>query len=65
MQDNEAFLLNRREVEERFGISRRFLELATARGDGPCAVRLGRLVRYRVSDIRDWIGRNTTGGNLG
>ena len=48
-------LLNRREVEERFGIPKRFLELAACRGEGPRIVRIGRLVRYRVSDVRTWI----------
>lgn len=48
-------LLSRDEVEETFGVSRRFLELAVARGDGPAVVRIGRSVRYRVSDILSWI----------
>ena len=31
-----------------------------ARGTGPRMVRFGRLVRYRVRDIEDWIEANTT-----
>ena len=54
-------LLNRMEVEERFGIPKRFLELAAMRGDGPRMVRVGRLVRYRVTDLRKWIETNSTG----
>lgn len=51
----EDRLLSRDEVEERFGIPKRFLELAVARQEGPRFVRIGRLVRYRVEDIRGWI----------
>ncbi len=56
-QDEDDFLLSRREVEERFGLSKRFLELAGLKGQGPRIVRLGRAVRYRVSDVRDWIAK--------
>ena len=48
-------LLDRTEVEQRFGVPKRFLETAVARGDGPPFVRIGRLVRYRAVDIQDWI----------
>lgn len=54
-KSEEARLLRRTEVEEQFGISVRFLELAVARGDGPPIVRLGRAVRYRICDVRAWI----------
>jgi predicted DNA-binding transcriptional regulator AlpA len=53
-------LLSRSEVEDRFGISKRFLEICAMRGDGPRIVRVGRLVRYRAKDISDWIETNTT-----
>ena len=52
--DNDR-LLSREEVDQRFGIPKRFLELAIAKGNGPKVVRIGRLVRYRISDIRQWI----------
>lgn len=51
----EDRLLNRNEVENLFGLPKRFLEVSATRGDGPPMVRLGRLVRYRVADIREWI----------
>lgn len=54
-------LLTRVEVEERFGIPKRFLEVAALRGNGPKIVRIGRLVRYRVKDIDAWIDANTEG----
>lgn len=52
-------LLSRDEVEQRFGISKRFLELAVARRNGPRFVRIGSLVRYTVKDVRAWIAENT------
>ncbi|WP_137702386.1 helix-turn-helix transcriptional regulator [Marimonas lutisalis] len=58
-EDNR--LLNRSEVEELFGIPTRFLELAVARDDGPPVVRLGRLVRYRICDVRRWIEERVEG----
>jgi predicted DNA-binding transcriptional regulator AlpA len=48
-------LLSRLDVEIRYGITKRFLEAAACRGDGPRYVRVGRLVRYRASDIDAWI----------
>lgn len=54
-------LLTRNEVEARFGVSKRYLEVAAMRGEGPRVVRLGRAVRYRVADLREWIEENTSG----
>lgn len=49
-------LLSRDEVEQIFGFpTKRWLELAALRGDGPPYVKIGRTVRYRVEDIRVWI----------
>ena len=48
-------LLTRAQVEERFGIPKRFLEVAAMKREGPPIVRLGRSVRYRQSDLRAWI----------
>lgn len=58
---NQDRLLSRREVEETFGLSKRFLEVSMARGGGPRFVRVGRLVRYRSKDIRKWIDDNVYG----
>lgn len=56
MQNDETErLLTRAEVEARFGVSKRYLELAACRGEGPKLVRIGRSVRYRPADIRAWI----------
>lgn len=48
-------LLDRREVETRFGITKRYLEIAAVRGEGPPMIKIGRLARYRVRDLRAWI----------
>lgn len=55
MSSNHDRLLSRREVERRFGITKRYLEVAAVRGDGPPMIKMGRSVRYRVADIVDWI----------
>ncbi len=51
-------LLSRDEVATVYGIAKRFLEIAACKGDGPVFVKVGRLARYRVQDIEDWINRN-------
>lgn len=53
-------LLSRDEVEERYGIPKRFLEKAACRDEGPRRVKIGRLVKYRPKDVAEWIERNTT-----
>jgi predicted DNA-binding transcriptional regulator AlpA len=50
-------LMTRQEVEERFGISKRFLEISATQKVGPALIRIGRSVRYSPADIRDWIGQ--------
>ncbi len=55
MHDDDERLLSRAEVEARFGIPKRFLEISCSKGTGPPVVRIGRLVRYAPTDIRAWI----------
>jgi hypothetical protein len=43
-EDNGDRLLSRCEVEARFGISKRYLEVRAARGEGPNFIRFGRMV---------------------
>lgn len=52
---NDDRLLNRVEVHTYFGLSQRYLEVSAVRGDGPPMIKIGRSVRYRVSDLREWI----------
>lgn len=53
--NNSDLLLTRSEVEDRFGIRKRYLEVAVSHGECPPLVRFGRTVRYRVSDLMTWI----------
>jgi excisionase family DNA binding protein len=48
-------LLTQKEVAHRLGISERTLERHRVTGTGPRWARLGRLVRYRVSDLEQWV----------
>lgn len=61
MSSNKQRLLTRQEVEEVYGISKRFLEIEAMRGTGPRIVRLSpRMVRYRPADIEAWIETNAS-----
>jgi len=62
-RDYPRRLLSRQEVEDQYGISKRFLETARTTGVGPVFVRIGRLVRYRPDDIEQWIDKNTCAGS--
>lgn len=48
-------LMSRAEVATVFGLSRRYLEIAPGRGEGPRFVRIGRSVRYRPEDVEAWL----------
>ena len=43
------------QLEARTGISRRNWERKRIRGDGPPFVKIGRLVRYPVSELDAWL----------
>ncbi|WP_299085401.1 helix-turn-helix domain-containing protein [uncultured Ruegeria sp.] len=58
MKPYDERLLSRAEVEELFGISKRFLESRAGSVTGPRFVRVGRLVRYKLADIHAWIEEN-------
>jgi excisionase family DNA binding protein len=53
-QEPEAFLLKAREAAQRLAISESCLYRLTASGEIPC-VRVGKLVRYSVETLRNWI----------
>ena len=55
---NPERLLSREEVQSIFAIPKRFLELAACKGGGPAFVKVGRLSRYQVQDVVDWIAAN-------
>jgi len=49
-------LLTRDEVASLYGLSKRWLEVAPSKNQGPPIVRISpRMVRYRASDIEAWI----------
>jgi excisionase family DNA binding protein len=50
--------LNVTEAAERLGLSRHTLNQWRLRGRGPAFVRLGRAVRYAVSDLDAWARAN-------
>lgn len=62
MNDSKGWLLTRKEVEEHYGIKRRYLENAEMQGTGPRLIRLGRLVRYRIRDLEAWLDANASDG---
>jgi predicted DNA-binding transcriptional regulator AlpA len=54
--DKQDPLLTREQVESRYGLTKRYLEVCAWRGDGPPMVKISRrMVRYRASDIEKWI----------
>lgn len=57
-------LLSRQQIEAEYGNGdgrlKRWLELAALRGDGPPMVKISRrMVRYRRSDLEDWLKSRT------
>lgn len=60
-ETNHKRLMDRCEVEKRYGIAKRFLEVAATKGEGPAMVKIGRLVRYRAADIEAWIQQCVVG----
>ena len=50
------YLLSRDDIQTQYGLTRRWLELAALRGDGPPYLRISRrLVRYRWADFERWL----------
>lgn len=54
-------LYSQNDVAEQLGCSVRTLERYRASGDGPRFVKVGRLVRYRASDLDAWLGGRVRG----
>ncbi|RDV04519.1 helix-turn-helix transcriptional regulator [Undibacter mobilis] len=50
-----AKLLDQNQVSERWGVSVRTLERYRLTGTGPRFIRIGRLVRYRESDLEEYV----------
>ncbi len=60
--EEDQRLLTRKEVEERFGVKARYLELAVSSGEGPAITRIGRSVFYQTCDVRAWIDNLSADG---
>ena len=55
-QGAERHLLSRNDIETEYGLTKRWLELAALRGNGPPFLRISRrLVRYRRADFERWL----------
>jgi predicted DNA-binding transcriptional regulator AlpA len=51
-------LLSTKQVSERYGFSKAWLERQRWLGTGPKFIKIGsRMVRYRASDIEEYLGR--------
>jgi excisionase family DNA binding protein len=58
-------LLTPAEVAERFRVSERTLEFWRYQGRGPAFVRLGKRVRYRLSDVEGFLQANRQDAEAG
>ena len=58
MPENQR-LLNEKEVADYLGKKISALQKWRWAGRGPVFVKVGRLVRYRMSDIESWLATNT------
>ena len=58
-----AVLLTEKEVQEYYKINVNTLQRNRSMGLGLPYVKLGRLVRYKVSDIEKYLDANTVGGH--
>ena len=54
MQDDDK-LLTAAEVSKYLGVTDYTLHVYRMRGTGPLYMKIGRCVRYRVKDVREWV----------
>jgi predicted DNA-binding transcriptional regulator AlpA len=54
MDNADQRWLSRRELAERYGLPVKTLAQWASKGTGPRYARMGRHVRYRLSDVIDW-----------
>jgi len=54
-QTQERLLVDERDAARMLSVSVQLLRKWRATGDGPCCIRLGRCVRYAVSDLQRFI----------
>ena len=56
--------LTTREASQYLGLKRCTLEAWRCRGNGPRFVKLNRAVRYRLTDLNDWIESRTRSNTI-
>jgi predicted DNA-binding transcriptional regulator AlpA len=54
-------LIDEPALAARLGVSRSTLQSWRYSGRGPCFIKLGRMVRYRVADVETYLRANTRG----
>lgn len=54
----EEKLLTTKELSEWMGIAKYTLVKYRMRGYGPHFIKIGRVVRYRLQDVKDWLESN-------
>ncbi len=57
MQDDDK-LLSTQEVADYLGVTIHTLCVYRITGNGPKYLKIGRTIRYRVSDVRNWVTRS-------
>jgi predicted DNA-binding transcriptional regulator AlpA len=55
LEGGNAMLMNDKKTAAELGISRRKLWTMNSMGQLPAPIRMGRSVRWRVSDIEEWV----------
>lgn len=63
MRDPQT-LLDQKPVALQLGVAEVTLEKWRQEGRGPAFIKIGRLVRYRQSDIDSWLNAQTVSGDV-
>lgn len=64
-RDSSSPFLNSTEAARFLGLRKSTLEAWRCRGGGPAFVKFGRAVRYRLTDLNDWIESRTRHNTIG
>jgi len=59
MKDSETLALTESEASRQIGVSISGLRKWRKNGQGPRYIKLGRLIRYRSSEIQSWLAAHT------
>lgn len=58
--DRPKQLLSRDDIQDQYGLSRRWLEIAAVAGNGPAFIKISpRMVRYRRDTFERWLAERT------